>query len=62
MNNKQEELQAIVHQENYDIVAFTETLWDDLHNWNAGLDGYRHRQRTGKGGSGVALSICSGMF
>ncbi|KAK4820817.1 hypothetical protein QYF61_007211 [Mycteria americana] len=29
MGNKQEELEAIVHQENYDIVAITETWWDD---------------------------------
>jgi len=30
--NKQEEMGAIVQQENYDIVAITETWWDDSHN------------------------------
>ena len=29
MGNKQEELEAIVQQENYDIVAITQTWWDD---------------------------------
>jgi len=32
MGNKQEELEAIVQQESYDIVAIMETWWDDLHN------------------------------
>ena len=48
-SNEQEELEAIVQQENYDIVAITETWWDDSHNWSAAMDGYklfrRHRQR-----------------
>ena len=39
MGNKQEELEAIVQQENYDIVAITETWWDDSHNWSAAMDG-----------------------
>ncbi|KAK4829638.1 hypothetical protein QYF61_005849 [Mycteria americana] len=41
MGNKQEELEAIVHQENYDMVAITETWWDDSHNWSAAMDGYK---------------------
>ncbi|KAK4826044.1 hypothetical protein QYF61_003943 [Mycteria americana] len=41
MGNKQEELEAVVHQENYDMVAITETWWDDLHNWSAAMDGYK---------------------
>ncbi|PKU47234.1 rna-directed dna polymerase from mobile element jockey-like [Limosa lapponica baueri] len=50
MGNKQEELEAIVQQENYDIVAIMETWWDDLHNCNAAMDGYKlfRRQRRGK--------------
>ena len=35
MGNKQEELEAIVQQENYDIVAVTEIRWDDSPNWSA---------------------------
>ena len=32
MGNKQEELEAIVQQESYDIVAITETWWDDSYD------------------------------
>ena len=41
MGNKQEELEAIVQQENYDIVATKETWWDDSHNWSVAMDGYK---------------------
>ncbi|KAK4810736.1 hypothetical protein QYF61_007710 [Mycteria americana] len=37
MGNKQEELEAIVHQENYDMVAITET-------WEWGGGAHRHRR------------------
>jgi len=30
MGNKQKELEAIVQQDSYDLVAVTETWWDDL--------------------------------
>jgi len=32
MGNKQEELEAIVCQANYDLVAITETWWDHSHD------------------------------
>ncbi|KAK4811010.1 hypothetical protein QYF61_015714 [Mycteria americana] len=59
MGNKQEELEAIVHQENYDMVAIMETWWDDSHNWSAVMDGYKlfRRDRRGRRGGGVALYI-----
>ena len=59
MGNKQEELKAIVHQENYDMVAITETWWDDSHNWSAAMDGYKlfRRDRRGRRGGGVALYV-----
>ncbi|KAK4811169.1 hypothetical protein QYF61_019800 [Mycteria americana] len=59
MGNKQEELEAIVHQENYDMVAIMETWWDDSHNWSAVMDGYKHfrRDRQGRKGGGVALYV-----
>ncbi|KAK4805287.1 hypothetical protein QYF61_004852 [Mycteria americana] len=55
MGNKQEELEAIVHQENYDMVAITEMWWDDSHNWSAAMDGYKlfRRDRRGRRGGGV---------
>ncbi|GAB0205338.1 maestro heat-like repeat-containing protein family member 7 [Grus japonensis] len=51
MGNKQEELEAIVQLENYDIVAITETWWDDTHNWSATMDG--SSERIGKEGEAV---------
>ncbi|GAB0203330.1 hypothetical protein GRJ2_002798600 [Grus japonensis] len=59
MGNKQEELEAIVQLENYDIVAITETQWDDSHNWSAAMDGYKlfRRDRQGRRGDGVALYV-----
>ena len=57
MGNKQGELEAIVQQENYYMVAITETCWDDSHNWSAAMDGYKlfRRDRQGRRGGGVAL-------
>ncbi|KAK4830603.1 hypothetical protein QYF61_012029 [Mycteria americana] len=59
MGNKKEELEAIVYQENYDMVAITETWWDDSHNWSAAMDGYKlfRRHRRGRRGGGVALYV-----
>ena len=41
MGNKQEELEAIVQQESYDIVDITETWWDDSYDWSAAMCGYK---------------------
>ena len=41
MSNKQEELEAIVRQANYDLVATTETWWDCSHDWSVVIDGYK---------------------
>jgi len=41
MGNKQEELEAFVQQDSYDLVAITETWWDDYHDWSAVMDGYK---------------------
>ncbi|KAK4828050.1 hypothetical protein QYF61_023088 [Mycteria americana] len=59
MGKKQEKLEATVHQENYDMVAITETWWDDSHNWSAAMDGYKlfRRDRQGRRGGGVALYV-----
>ncbi|RMC00455.1 hypothetical protein DUI87_23065 [Hirundo rustica rustica] len=59
MGNKQAELEAMVHQRNYDIVAITETWWDDSHSWSTALNGYKlfSRDRKGRRGGGVALYI-----
>ena len=59
MGNKQEELEAIVCSESYDIVAITEMWWKDSHSLSAVMEGYRlfKRDRLGRKGSGVALYV-----
>ncbi|GAB0178083.1 hypothetical protein GRJ2_000273600 [Grus japonensis] len=59
MGNKQEELEAIVHLENYDILAIMETWWYDSHNWSAAMGGYKifRRDKQGRRGGEVALCV-----
>jgi len=59
MGNKQEELEAIVQQDSYDLVAITEMWWDSSHDWNAVMDGYRlfRKDRPTRRGGGVALYV-----
>ena len=59
MGNKQEELEAIIQQDDYDLVAITETWWDNSHDWHAVMDGYRHfrKDRPTRRGGGVALYV-----
>ena len=59
MGNKQEELEAIVWQASYDLVAITERWWDRSHYWSAAMDGYKHfrKDRQGRRGGGVALYV-----
>ena len=57
MGNKQEELEAIIQQDGYDLVAITEIWWNNSHDWHAVMDGYRHFRKdrlTSRGGR-VAL-------
>ena len=59
IGNKQEEVEAIVWQANYDLIAITETWWDHSHDWSAVMDSYKlfRRDRQGRKGGGVALYI-----
>jgi len=56
--NKQEELEATVLLESYDLIAVTETWWDESRGWSVAIDGYRlfRRDRQGQRGRGVAGS------
>ncbi|RMC13000.1 hypothetical protein DUI87_10529 [Hirundo rustica rustica] len=58
INNKQE-LEAMVQQQSYDVVAITKTWWDESHSWSAALDGYKlfRRDRKGRRGGGVTLYV-----
>jgi len=59
MGNKQEELDAIVQQDSYDLVVITEMWWDSSHDWHAVMDGYRlfRKDRPTTRGGGVALYV-----
>ena len=54
MGNKQEELEVTVQQDGYNLVAVTETWWDNSHDWHAVMDGYR-LFKTGQQGEVVEL-------
>ena len=60
--NKQEELEAIVQRDSYDLVTIAETWWDVCHDWSAAMDGYKlfRRDRQGRRGSGVARCVREG--
>lgn len=45
MGNKEEELEAIVQQESYDVVAIMEMKWDEACKWSAAIGGYKHFRR-----------------
>ena len=59
IGNKQEKLEAPVLLESYDLIALTETWWDESHGWSVAIDGYRlfRRGTWGKRGGGIALYI-----
>ena len=59
MGNKQEELEAIVQQDSYDLIAITETWLDDSRDRRAAKDGYElfRKERRVKKGCGVALYV-----
>ena len=40
MGNKQEELEATVRRDSYNLVAITDTWWDDSYDRSAAMDGY----------------------
>jgi len=59
MGNKQEELEATMLLESCDLIALTETWWDESRDWSVAIDGYRlfRRDRRGKRGGGIALML-----
>ena len=61
IGNKQDELELLIQQNKYDIIGITETWWDETHDWNVDIGGYKLFQRdrpSKKGGGGGAL--CQG--
>jgi len=59
MGNKLEELGATMLLESYDLIALTETWWNESHDWRVAIDGYRlfRRDRWVKRGRSIALYI-----
>ena len=59
IRNKQDELEALVHSQSYDVIGISETWWNESHAWTAGIEGYRlfRRCRQGRRGGGVALYV-----
>ncbi|KAK4830989.1 hypothetical protein QYF61_014560 [Mycteria americana] len=59
MRNKQDELEALVSSQNYDIIGISEIWWNESHDWSAGMEGYRpfRRDRQGRQGGGDALYV-----
>ena len=57
--NKQEELEATMLLESYNLVAIIETWWDESHDWSAAIGGYKlfRRDRQGRRGGQVALYV-----
>jgi len=51
--NKQEELEATMLLESYDVIAITETWWEESRDWNVAIAG----DRQGRKGGGVVLNI-----
>lgn len=45
MGNKEEEPETMVQSENYDLIAIPETQWDEQHNWNTTIEGYKFSRR-----------------
>lgn len=63
LGNKQKELEAAVLLENHDIVAVTETWWDDSRNESVAIDDcklFRRDRQEGRGES-VAIYIRKGV-
>ncbi|PKU28413.1 mitochondrial fission process protein 1 [Limosa lapponica baueri] len=59
MGNRQEELETTVLLQSYDIVAISETWWDESYDWSVAIEGYKlfRRDRQGRRGRSVALYV-----
>lgn len=59
IGNKQEDLETIVWQANYELVAVMETWWNCSHDCSAVMNGYKlfRKDRQGRRSDGVAFYI-----
>lgn len=49
MRNKQDELEALVCSQSYDVIGISKTWWNESHSWSAGMRGYRLLRRGRQG-------------
>jgi len=49
MGNEQEEMEAMVQLESFDLIASMETWWGESHNWNTKIEDYKLLRRDGQG-------------
>lgn len=59
MSNKQEELEAIIQLESYNLITITEMWWDEMHKQSISVDSCKQfkRYRQGWRGKNIALYI-----
>lgn len=56
--NKRNQTETMLQLKNYDLIALTETQWDESHNWNTMIEGYKFFRRIGK----VGVDFCCGLI
>lgn len=59
MGNKQRELETMVPLENFDLIAIKGIWWEDSHDWNTTIEGYKlfRRDRQGRRGRKVTIFV-----
>lgn len=58
MVNKQDEQETMMQLESYGLIAIKETWWNECHNWNTVIEGYKHFQRDKQGKRWEICSLC----
>lgn len=56
--NKQNKIETMLHLQNYDLIVIKETQWDESHNWNTIIEGYKFFRWIGK----VGVAFCCGLI
>lgn len=51
MGNEQEEMEAMMQLESFDLITIMETCWNESHNWNTKVENYKlfRREAWGSG-------------
>jgi len=58
MGNKQEESEATVQLASYELVAITETQWNESCDWSTAIDAYKLFRRDWQGRRAEAAAFC----